>query len=130
MGKEILMFGDIEIEKNTFYHDKSPVPLRHIDTEKVLVSNKISFGKKNYKYFLDYLYHDHKVKLHILLPKTSTYVKRSDGQTKSIYFLIKDDDLLEIYNTLWDKVSAVIKKEFDCKPIYNRIFEKQSKISW
>ena len=47
MGKEILMFGDIETEKNTFYHDKSPVPLRHIDTEKVLVSNKISFGKKN-----------------------------------------------------------------------------------
>ena len=75
------------------------------------------------------MYHDHKVKLHILLPKTSTYVKSSDEQNKSIY-LIKDDDLLEIYNTLWDKVSADIKQEFDCKPACNRIFEKQNKISW
>ena len=30
-----------------------------------------------------------------MLPKTSAYVKRYDGQTKLMYFLIKDDDLLE-----------------------------------
>ena len=35
----------------------------------VLVSNKIFFGEKNYKYFIDYLYNEHKVKpLHIMLP--------------------------------------------------------------
>ena len=34
-------------------------------------------------------------------------------------FLIKDDDLLEIY-TIWNKVSADIKKEFDSKPVYNK----------
>ena len=28
-------------------------------------------------------------------------------------FLIKDDDLLEKYSTIWDKVSADVKKEFD-----------------
>ena len=27
-----------------------------------------------------------------------------------MYFLIEDDDLLEKYNTIWDKVSAHIKK--------------------
>ena len=59
MGKEILTFGDIEIEKNKFYHDKSPVPLRNVDIEKVLVSSKVSFGKKTYKYFIGYLYNDH-----------------------------------------------------------------------
>ena len=25
MGKEILKFGDIEIEKNKFYHHKTPI---------------------------------------------------------------------------------------------------------
>ena len=83
MGKEILTFGDIEIEKSKFYRHKSPVPLRDIDIEKVLVSNKISFGEKNYKYFIGYLYNNHKVKpLHIMLLKTSAYVKSYDGQTK------------------------------------------------
>ena len=44
-----------------------------------------------------------------MLPKTSDYLKSSVGQTKWMYFLIKDDDLLEKYNTVWDKVSADIK---------------------
>ena len=51
---------------------------------------------------------DHKVKpLHkIMLPKASTYVKSYNGQTEWMYFLIEDDDLLEKYNTIWDKVNA------------------------
>ena len=35
-----------------------------------------------------------------MLPKTSAYVKRFDGQIKWMYFLIEDDDLLEKYNTI------------------------------
>ena len=56
------------------------------------------------------MYNDHKVKpLHIMLPKTSAYVKRYGRQTKWMYFLIEDDELLQKYIT-WDKVSADVKK--------------------
>ena len=37
---------NIEIEKNKFYCNKSPVLLKGVDIEKVLVSNKISSGEK------------------------------------------------------------------------------------
>ena len=57
-----------------------------------------------------------------MLPKTSAYVKRYDGRSKWIHFFIKDDDLLEKYNTIWDKVSADIKKEFVSKLVYEKIF--------
>ena len=67
--------------------------------------------KKNYQYFIGYLYNDNKVKpLHIMLSKTSAYVKGYDSQTKWMYFLIEDNDLLEKYNIIWDKVKADIKK--------------------
>ena len=33
-----------------------------------------------------------------------------------------DDELLEKYNTIWDKVSADKKKEFDSEPVYNNEF--------
>ena len=67
-----------------------------VDIEKVLVSNKISSGQKNYKYIIGYLYKDHKFKtLNIMLPKTSFYLKSYDGQTKWMYFLIENDNLLE-----------------------------------
>ena len=59
-----------------------------------------------------------------MLPKTSAYVKSYDRQTKWMYFLIEDDDLLEKYNTIWDKVSSDIKKEFNSKPVYNKEFSK------
>ena len=57
MGQEILMFSDIEIENSKFYRHKAPILLKDVDIEKVLVSNKISFGEKNYKYFISYLYY-------------------------------------------------------------------------
>ena len=50
--------------------------LEDMDIEKVLVSNKISFGVKNYEYFIGYLDNNHKIKpLHIMLPKTTSYLR-------------------------------------------------------
>ena len=37
-----------------------------------------------------------------------------------MYFLIKNGDVLEKYNTIWDTVSADIKKEFGSKLVYNK----------
>ena len=54
----------------------------------------------------------------------SAYVKSYDGQTKWMYFLIENDDLLEKYNTVWDRISADIKKEFDSEPVCNKNFLK------
>ena len=74
------------------------------------------------------MHNDHKVKpLHIMLPKTSPYVKSYDGQTKWVYFSIEDDDLWKKYNAIWNKVSADIKKEFDSEPVNNKEFLKTKK---
>ena len=59
-----------------------------------------------------------------MLPKTSAYVKSYDGQTKWMYFLIKDDEFLEKYHTIWDKVRADMKKEFDSDPVNNKNYLK------
>ena len=46
-----------------------------------------------------------------------------------MYFLIEDHDLLEKYNTIWDKVSADTKNEVDSESIYSKKFLKnQDKI--
>ena len=57
-----------------------------------------------------------------MLSKTSAYIKSYDGQTKQMYFLNEDDDLLEKYNAIWEKVSADIKRQFDSESVYNKIF--------
>ena len=45
------------------------------------------------------------------------------NETKYV-FLIKDDELLEKYNEIWEKVSNSIKKGFDSEPIYNEKYPK------
>ena len=62
MGKEILTFGDIEIEKDKFYYYKTPIFLDDVNINNILVSNKIFSDEKNYKYFTGYLYDDYEIK--------------------------------------------------------------------
>ena len=50
----------------------------NLDIEKLLVSNKISFGGKNYNYFIGYSYISNTVQpLNIMLPNTSAYVSKN-----------------------------------------------------
>ena len=44
-----------------------------------------------------------------------------------MYFLVEDDDLMEKYNTVWDKVRADIKKEFYGESVYRK-FSLKTKI--
>ena len=50
MEKAVVKFGDIEIEKQKFYQYKRPISMKNID--KIVVSHKVSFGKKGFKYFI------------------------------------------------------------------------------
>ena len=45
-------------------------------------------------------------------------------ETKYISILIKDDELLEKYNEIWEKVKNSLKKEFDSEPVYNEKYLK------
>ena len=117
MDKEIIIFGDIELEKHKFGRYKTPIFLEDVDIKRVLLSNKISSGEKNYEYFIDYLHDDFKVKpLYIMLPETSSYVKSYHGQTKLMYFLVEDDDLLEKHNIIGIKSVLVLKKTSVASP--------------
>ena len=53
-----------------------------------------------------------------MLPKTSDYVKGCSGQTKCMWILIEDDNLLERYNIIWDKVSTS-SSQFTIKKFFN-----------
>ena len=122
MEKTIIKFGDIEIEKQKFHQHKRPISIKNIDINKIVVSNKVSFGKKGFKYLIGY--RDAKIRpLCIFLPKMSAY-RRDFDETKYMSFLIKDDELLEKYNEIWEKVKNSIRKEFDSKPVYNEKYLK------
>ena len=38
---------------------------------------------------------------------------------------MKDEELLEKYNEIWEKVKDSLKREFDSKPVYNKNISKR-----
>ena len=84
MEKTIIKFGNIGIEKQKFQQYEKPISIKIIDINKVVVSNKDSFGKKGFKYFIGYK--DAKIgPLCIFLPKMIAY-RRDFDKTKYMLF--------------------------------------------
>ena len=48
-GQKIIKFDRNEIEKYTFQQYKSPISIDNVDINKIVVSNKVSLAKKNFK---------------------------------------------------------------------------------
>ena len=46
------MFDDTEIKKYKFHQNKSTISINDIDINKIVVSNKFPFGKKDFIYSL------------------------------------------------------------------------------
>ena len=45
--------------------------------------------------------------------------RRDFDETPYLLFLIRNNEMLEKYNGIWDKVNNTIKKEFYSEPVYN-----------
>ena len=141
---KIIKFGDIEIQKQKLHQHKRPISIKNIDINKIVVSNKVSFGRKFrnligykdakkvdlYVYFSQKSMHIEEtlIKLKsrplcIFLPKMHAY-RRDFDQTKYICFLTKDYELLEKHNEIQQNFKTSIKKEFDSEPVYNKKYLK------
>ena len=53
--------------------------------------------------------------------------RREFDENKLMSFLMKDIELLEKYNEMWDKVKNSIRKEFVSKPVYNEKYLKANR---
>ena len=72
MDKTFFKFDDAEFEKCKFHQYKRPISIDNIDVNKI-VSNKIPFGKNDFKYFIGYKDAKKIRPLCIFLPKMSAY---------------------------------------------------------
>ena len=88
MIKKIVTFGETDIEKHKFHGHKNPILVYDVDINKILVSNKVSFGKKSFRYFIGYKDRKKVRPLCVIVDKMSAY-RRDIDKTKYMSFLIK-----------------------------------------
>ena len=57
MNEKIIKFDDTKIKKYSFHQHKSPISINNININNIVVSNKVTIGEKEFKYFIGYKHH-------------------------------------------------------------------------
>ena len=118
MSRKSINFDNKNIKKSDFLKNKKLFKVEDIDTNKIFVSTKESYGMKNAtKYLIGYIDNDEIKPVCIRLPQMIGYVKYFDDN-KVMFFKVTDKKLLNKYNKIWEKVEELLNVKFESKPIY------------
>ena len=119
MGKIIKTFDDTEIEEYKFHRNKSPILRDNIDIDNIVVSNKFTFGKQDFKYLIGYKDSEEIRPLCIFLLQLFIY-KRNFDEDRGIYLLIKKVKTFIKYMEILETVTNIIKNKFNSKLLYSK----------
>ena len=95
-----------------------------VNVDQIVVSDKFKHSDEGFKYFI--VYQEGKIvkPLCIILPQMSGYIKYFENGGKNLSFLIKDDQVWEKYEKIWDVIKNKLSIKFHSRPIYDQNYLK------
>ena len=118
MSKKTINFGDKKINKKDFYSNKKQSNIEDIDINKTLISKPEIYEKNMRKYIIGY--NDNTISpLQLFLPKMTGYLNIFENRNRKMSFFTNNNEFLERYTAIWEKISDLVNKKFDSDPIYN-----------
>ena len=119
MSEKTINFGDKEINKKVFYNNKKQFNIKDIDTNKISISKPVSYGKSNMKKYIIGYSDNTIIPLQLFLPKMTGYLNIFEDGTRKTSFFTDNNEFLERYTKIWEKISDLVDKTFDSDPVYN-----------
>ena len=124
MNEKTLKFDNIRINKKEFRKSKHPINLDLVHVDQIVISDKFKHSYDGFKYFIGYKEDEIVKPLCIILPQMSGYIKFFENGVKSMAFVIKDDDVLDKCNEIWDKIKETLNIKFHSMPVYDEKYMK------
>ena len=124
MSEKTLKFSNIKINKKEFHKSKQAIDLDSVTTDKIVVSDKFKHSEEGYKYFIGYKEDEIIMPLRIILPQMNGYIKYFENSGKNTSFFIKNDELWEKYEDIWDVIKNKLVIKFHSEPIYEKKYLK------
>ena len=119
MSEKTLKSDNIKVNKNEFQKSKQPIHLDLISVDQIVVSDKFKHNDDDFKYFIGYKEGEIVKPLCIILLEMSGYIKYFENGGKNMSFMVKDDDVLDKYNKIWDKIKNKLNIKFHRIPVYD-----------
>ena len=120
MSEKTLKFNNIKINKNKFHKSEQAIDLDSVTTDKIVVSDKFKHSEEGYKYFIGYKEDEIIKPLCIILPQMNGYIKYFENDGKNMSFLIKNDEVWEKYEDIWDVIKNKLGIKFHSESIYEK----------
>ena len=118
MSEKTINFGDKKINKKDFYNNKKQFNIEDIDINKILISKPETYESNMRKYIIGY--NDNTISpLQLFLPKMIGYLNIFKDGVRKMSFFTDNNEFLERYTAIWEKISDLVNKKFDSDPIYN-----------
>ena len=100
MSEKTTNFGDKKINKKDFDNNKKQFNIKDIDTNKILISKPVPYGKNNMKKYIIGYNDNTIIPLQIFLPKMTGYLNISEDGTRKMYFFTDSSEFLEKYTKI------------------------------
>ena len=118
MSEKTINFGDKKINKKDFYNNKRQFNIEDIDINRILISKAETYENNMRKYIIGY--NDNTISpLQLFLPKMTGYLNIFKDGARKMSFFTDNNEFLERYAAIWEKISDLVNKKFDSDPIYN-----------
>ena len=115
-------FGDKIINKKDFYNNKKQFNIKDIDINKILISKPESYNKNNIRKHIIGYNDNTIIPLQLFLPKMTGYLNIFEDGTRKMSFLTANNEFLERYTKIWEKLSDLIDKKIDSDPVHSNKF--------
>ena len=95
-----------------------------VNTKHIVTSDKFKHTDEGFKYFIGYQEDEIVELLCIILPQMSGYIKYFENGGKNMSFMVKDDNVLDKFNNIWDKIKEKLSIRFHSMPVYDQTYIK------
>ena len=124
MTEKTLKFNNIRVNKKELHKSKKPIDLMSVNIDQIVISDKFKHNNEGFKYFIGYQEGEIVKPLCIILPQMSGYIKYFENGGKNMSFLIKDDEVWEKYEQIWDVIKNKLGIKFHSEPVYDKTYIK------
>ena len=112
------------LELKESHKPKQSINLDLVKIDQIVVSDKFKHSDDGFKCFIGYKESEFIKPLCIVLPQMSGYIKYFENGGKNMSFVIKDDDVLDKYNEIWDKIKMDLNIKLHSMPVHDKKYLK------
>ena len=105
-----------------FHKSKQLIDSKSVDVDQRILSDRFKHSDDGFKHLIDYQKGEFVTPLCIILPQMNGHIKYFKNYGKNMSFFVKDDNVLEKYNKIWDKIKEKLNITFHSMPVYDETY--------